>query len=380
MRSNVSLRTIKTWLHNRVTEKQHLIKGLHIILVVTTLTALYFASTFTQQTAPNQIFNPSLEIYEQLFARHSDTLQCPCVRISVPYKSFMDVTVSSRHQVCSSSFITNDWIATLLLPEPQSSHSLINFRKISISFFQLLASLCKLSEQHLTDELSDLMTRSFINTQVVSRLQFNEQIESIINQFELNTAFSFLTTLQLIRAITSDNQLMTIFETNWQWQPPSLNHPDYWGLKLHTKPIVYNGSCNCGLSSQCVQESLTMPGLMVGCYPLESLLKSTLQCLYKVSCLSLLQNVSQSFAPLNDSSPSRYRKNSTVELILNQLMVEQWNKSITYEKYYAHCAPSLCSYSYIERRPALQVLTLLLGLYGGLMIIMNLIALLLATL
>jgi hypothetical protein len=61
-------------------------------------------------------------------------------------------------------------------------------------------------------------------------------------------------------------------------------------------------------------------------------------------------------------------------------MVEQWNNSITYEEYYAQCAPSLCSYSYIERRPALQVLILLLELYGGLVIIMNVVALLLVAL
>jgi hypothetical protein len=119
---------------------------------------------------------------------------------------------------------------------------------------------------------------------------------------------------------------------------------------------------------------------MVGCYPLESLLKSTLECLYNVSCFSLLQYVNRSFKPLNDSHPSRYQKNSTVESILSQLMIEQWNNNINYEKYYNECSPSFCSYSYIEHNPILQVLTLLLGLYGGLTIIMNLVALLLVAL
>jgi hypothetical protein len=256
----------------------------------------------------------------------------------------------------------------------------MDFNKTAISFFQLLDSLCQLSERHLNDELSDLMTKSLINTHVISRRQFDKQIQSIIDQFEQNIPFSFLTTFQLIRAMISDNHLMTVFETNWQWTDPSLNHPDYWGLKLHTKPIIYNGSCNCGLSSQCVQESSMMSGLMVGCYPLESLLKSTLECFYNVSCFSLLQSVSRSFAPLNDSNPSRYKKNSTVESILNHLMVEQWNKNITYEKYYNQCSPSLCSYEYIEHNPTLQVLTLLLGLYGCLTIIMNVVALLIVAL
>jgi hypothetical protein len=117
-----------------------------------------------------------------------------------------------------------------------------------------------------------------------------------------------------------------------------------------------------------------VPGLLVGCYPLESLLKSTLQCLYNASCFSQLPTVKRSFTPLNDSKTSRYEKNSTVELILNQLMVEQWFNSVTYENYYNQCAPPLCSYSYTQRRSALHILTLLLGLQGGLLIIMNIVA------
>ena len=377
-RCNISFRAIKTWFHTQVTEKQHLIGGLDIVLVVTTLTTIFFASTFTRQTSTEQISKPSLQNYEELLVHHFGTLQCPCVRPSIPYNLFMNFSVSSRHQVCSSSFITNEWVETLLLPDRQTSYSPRDFQKTAAGFFQLLASLCELSQQYLTDELSDLMRRSLINRNAISRLQLDEKIQSIINQFQLNTPASFLTTLQLIRAMISDNTLMSVFETNWQWVTPSLYNPSYWRHPLYTQPIVYNGSCNCGLSSQCVQESSTMPGLMVGCYPLESLLKSTLECLYNTSCFSLLQSISRSFAPLKDSSSSRYQKNSTVDFILSQLMVEQWTSSVIYENYYAQCAPSLCSY--ITRRPALQVLTLLLGLLSGLTIIMNVVAFLLVTL
>jgi hypothetical protein len=87
--------------------------------------------------------------------------------------------------------------------------------------------------------------------------------------------------------------------------------------------------------------------------------------------------MNRSFAPLNESIPSQYQKNSTVESILNQLMVEKWVSNITYEHYYAQCAPSSCSYSYIQRRSTLDVFTLFFGVYGGLVIIMNVVALLL---
>jgi hypothetical protein len=119
-----------------------------------------------------------------------------------------------------------------------------------------------------------------------------------------------------------------------------------------------------------------MPGLMVGCYPLESLLKSTLHCLYNASCFPLFQsNINRLFVPLDESIPSQYQKNSTVESILNQLMVEKWVSNVIYEKYYAECAPSSCSY--IERRPALDVVVLFLELHGGLVIIMDVVVLIL---
>jgi hypothetical protein len=218
------------------------------------------------------------------------------------------------------------------------------------------------------------MTRSFINSHVISCQQFHEQIESIMNQFQENTPISFLATLQLIRNMISDNTLMSVFETNWRWTAPSRNLSGYWGLTLYAHPIVYNGSCNCGLSSQCMEESSTMPGFMVGCYPLEALLKSTLECLYNVSCFSRIQSINRSFEPLNSSISSRCKRNSTVESILNRLMVEQWIKSIIYENYYNQCAPSSCSYSYVGYRSALDILILLLELYGGLVIIMNFVA------
>jgi hypothetical protein len=59
------------------------------------------------------------------------------------------------------------------------------------------------------------MTRSFINSHVISCQQFHEQIESIMNQFQENTPISFLATLQLIRNMISDNTLMSVFETNY---------------------------------------------------------------------------------------------------------------------------------------------------------------------
>ncbi len=96
--------------------------------------------------------------------------------------------------------------------------------------------------------------------------------------------------------------------------------------------------------------------------------------MYDASCFPRQKSkITRSFEPLHESIPSQYQKNSTVESIINQLMVEKWVNNVTYEKYYVGCAPSSCSY--IKRRPALDVVVLLLKLYGGLVIIMKVVAL-----
>lgn len=375
------MRAIKIWLLTLVYDRRRLRSLLYIVLLILTLSSLCFASILTRQTINSEISKPSLQIYEQLSTPYLHSLRCSCAQASVQYKSFMNLSIPRQHQICSSSFITDEWLSTLIPSDPLSAYSAKDFRKIAIGTFQLLASLCRLSEKYLINEIFNLMARNYINSYLISRIQFDKQMQSIINQFQMTIPIEFLTTLQLIRNMISDNTLMTVFETNWQWTSLNLDHiRDYWGITLYTEPIVYNGSCNCGLSSQCVEQSSIAFGLMIGCYPLEALFKSTLECLYDESCFPQIQSVSRPFQSLNQPISSRYEKNSTVESIVNQLMIEQWTSNIIYEKYYDVCAPISCSYSYIKYRLSLDVLALLLGLYGGLVIIMSVLAPVLTTL
>jgi len=291
--------------------------------------------------------------------------------MSIQYKSFLNLSVLNRHQVCSSDFITDRWIEPLLLPNLQSTYSPMEFRTSAIGFFQLLASFCEFTEKYLTDELSALRNKSLIHSQVVSPIQLNTQIQSIIEQFQVDTNNSFLNILELIRLMINNNSLISLFQTNWKWTDLIDVKYGHWGKIVHTEPIVYDGTCNCGLSSECVQDVSETPGLKVGCYPLEALLQSNLQCLYNDSCIRLIQSTNQSYTPLNISLPSKYKLDSSVQLILNQLMIEEWISNVSYNNYYAICSPSFCSYSYMTRRSSLDILSSLLGLYGGLIIIIT---------
>jgi hypothetical protein len=51
--------------------------------------------------------------------------------------------------------------------------------------------------------------------------------------------------------------------------------------------------------------------------------------------------------------------------------MEEWSTKIFYDRYFAQCAPTMCSYSYIDNANPLYVATTLLGLYGGLRVVLS---------
>jgi hypothetical protein len=146
-----------------------------------------------------------------------------------------------------------------------------------------------------------------------------------------------------------------------------------------------NGTCSCGTFGDCSQpaavytdtESIMIPGVRVGCYPLNAALQSTLECLYNQSCVDLLRdifNISTSFSAIDYILPSHFYPNVTVYSLANELLVENWAIAVSYEKYFSRCASLTCSYSYSQRANLAYVLTTLFGLYGGLSISLRLLS------
>jgi hypothetical protein len=69
------------------------------------------------------------------------------------------------------------------------------------------------------------------------------------------------------------------------------------------------------------------------------------------------------FNPLfsNLSSPT-----VTVQSLVDALLVDQWETSVTYEQYYAACAPLSCTYIANKQPNALYMAAIIISLYGGL--------------
>ena len=381
---HLSTRAIRIWFV-RFTDRRHLSHRLNILLIGTSLVALYFTSAFTQYRQVDEIArNPSLEEHEQLLHRYPNgTLRCSCSQSSITYKSFMNISVTQYHQICASRFITYEWMATYIQLMGVSIMGPSPFSQAITTYFTLISNLCQLSQTTVNNSISEFLARILLQTEVnPSRTQFQAIIESMIRQFQLNIALPFLQTLELLREIIHINTLMPAYRSNWLYPMLNLSTDDLipHGFKTVTTPVRY-GSCDCALSKDCTQPASNqngsiLPGLMVGCYPVEALLKSTLKCFYSLHCfekiiLGQTISVDDTLTVLNDSNPSCFNSSMSFELILSQLFIEEWSHEISYEKYYRACAASSCFYSYERSAPMIDILTYILGLYGGIVIVVK---------
>ena len=341
-------------------DERHVTRQLHFVLMATTLFIAYIASAFAPRSIIGEIQKPSLSTYQDLAIRFPDSLQCPCSHISIKYKSFITI-VPRFHQVCSSDFVSDQWISYLYGDGDLTERfAPTDFQYSASSQFQLLASLCRLSQETVRDTLTQLATSDFVDGNVLSVSALNERIRTTISELEATVPNLYVSTLSLIRVTTGANMLLSASATSWVFDTPTaIVHES----NAYTSPLIYQ-ECSCGVSSKCVQPSR---GMLAGCYALEALLQSTLHCVYNQDCIDPNNNFQA--MQVSSSRLSRFDLNATIESIINHLMVEEYSSNVSYEEYFDQCAPSSCTYSYTEHSAVLDGVTYLIGLYGGLMII-----------
>ncbi|CAF1511446.1 unnamed protein product [Adineta steineri] len=175
------------------------------------------------------------------------------------------------------------------------------------------------------------------------------------------------------------NSIMSATMSNWYFSTidVNLNKHSLWGM-----PRTYgNDSCSCGTNAMCSEpadlDGWLVPGFMVGCYPLESLLQSTIECLYNSTCIDKLQHMffdrnatDTVFDPLD---PALSFSNETVQSLLEQLLIESWKPNISYDQYYSSCAPISCTYSILGRPDIWYIVSTLFVVYGALTTTLNII-------
>ncbi|CAF1008400.1 unnamed protein product [Adineta steineri] len=73
---------------------------------------------------------------------------------------------------------------------------------------------------------------------------------------------------------------------------------------------------------------------------------------------------------LNDS---HFERNATIQNIVHELFVEEWNISTSYSSFYNECNPQECSYNIKKDDHFTSISSRILGLYGELTVVLRLI-------
>ena len=351
-----------------------------ILLFTLSLTILILYTSLVTVTKTVTIDTPSLTQYSELYSKHSQTLVCPCTQISIKYDRVLSVNYT-LHQVCASFLVTQDWSAYVRAYEGSYTY-FDDFRSAGILLFQALNGFCNMVQQTILDNLIRFYSTEYVSGSVTSADLFQTQIKESTIKFREATVASFLSSLSIIRSTTHGNGLLSASLTDFFFRE-SLDNS-----RVRLVAQSY-GACSCDTTNTCVQPLsvyntshrtilFTVPGFYMGCYAIEALLQSNLECFYDQTCIDTLKSFLRSSSSLTtealDSSlPSEYQSNSTINDLLSQLMIEQWNLSVMYEGYYDKCQPAKCVYSYETRNDIIYIVTTVIGLIGGLITVLKLV-------
>jgi hypothetical protein len=349
---------------------------LYILLLALAVIILVVYTAITVQTQSFTVKNLSQSKFEDLVSnpRYSPTLDCPCQNISIPYKSFIQISFQ-YHQLCSSDFVVQNslWINLVYYRSKLLDYSYDDYRHFVVPHFRLLFHLCTLANDTLTDALSTFRSNTLINKRAQSRQAVVAQMEASVNQFRSSVPQTFMRKLDFIRQMAQGNGLVSSISSNWY--PIPLEGKPFMAM---TPRSYGDNNCSCGTNSMCSSpaaiDGCIVPGFRVGCYPLESLLQSTLECLYDMTCINKLKKTNQfSNMTIRLLNSTLSPPNVTVQSLIDALMVDRWETSITYEYYYAACAPLSCTYVIREQANPIYMITTIIGFCGGLTVALDVI-------
>ncbi|UJR24493.1 hypothetical protein I4U23_005868 [Adineta vaga] len=339
----------------------------------------------TDRTKTIAISKPSLAQYSQLYSAYPEKLKCPCSQTSMNYDEFLTIQ-PVFHQICSSVFVTQDWIDSLKHTDPKLF--IDDFRVTGSHTFQALHTLCEMSGETVIFEITQFFHSEFLNTYVMNKDLFQMKIMSRIGELTNTINHKFGFSFRKIQNLIEANVLFSSLQTNYQLLVQNNT--------ILSSPVTYN-ECSCTSSSKCIKQTaiydyssgnilFRVPGFYTGCYIIESLLQSDLRCFYNQTCINHLLSYLSSpmnVIPLNHLSSNGNHENATIQTLLTNLMIDQWKTSISYENYYHQCNPEECTFT-IEKPETIEtieiiqtrtdfvyMIALIIGIIGGIISILQ---------
>ncbi|UJR12699.1 hypothetical protein I4U23_016873 [Adineta vaga] len=372
---------------------QKIITRVYMVLLIGLFLILLLLISLNTEIITKTIKRPTLIVYKDLHDQYSNTLIYPCSYMMIPYNKFVSLS-PILHQVCSSDLITDKWIS--LLNDVRTEYNSPDWRNKAPLKFQLLSDLCNLAKKTIDDAIHRFLSQSFITLNALSQIDFDTQLNATLKQFIRSTTDYFDLLIQTSQILVQVDQpyFVTVgakFARNREknlrgkFVYNGMGQRKYQVAFQLLEPIDIASSrfnCICATDSQC-QTPMTIhrtdtgllfvPGWIIGCSATDSLMRSTLECYYSSSdCLSILMNYINRL--VYNSTLSRFPPKTLISNIIQNIMIEQWNSSVSYNRFYESCAPSY--YSYSLRMPAkstVEIITTLLSSIGGLILLLRLV-------
>ncbi|CAF1042277.1 unnamed protein product [Adineta steineri] len=402
-------------------EQQRIITRVYLVFLTSSIVIFILFTWMNNETVTINVPNPSLATYKDLQSLYPNVLKCPCLNVTTPYNKFMSVS-PTFHQICSSEFVSETWISALfsvesvqlLLVEDGYFPTLTLVYGLDGRHFRLLSTLCQLANETIIDALHSFNIQFLISLNVLTQGDFKAQMETTFNQFIQSLISNFDLLVNMTHLFTQVDQPYTTFDnsnltvsstidktTNQQSLQVAFNLTGIQDTDSTSVNCICATNPNCQSSiiipdwvrtgygsSEHYSSNHIIPGMIQGCFIIDTLLLSSLECYYLHSCLSILYNVVNStiieydydidWSPTNpliyNSSSSRFPPNTSLSLIINDMLIEQWNPVYSFKDYYESCAPIYCSYTYTTRAITfIGMIIKLVSTIGGLILILRLI-------
>ena len=286
--------------------------------------------------------------------------------------------------------ISSNWTTSLFGFGPTANSYMQLDRPLLSKQHQIMGWLCEEAQAIINSYLINVNQRTLVTFKTLSRATFASEIASLIDSISERLPVNYRRGYDLITELMHNSFLSTAFNTDWSLEFGDASN----SYRLRSVPREYaNGTCNCVISKDCHEPlrvgppDLVLPGLVIGCLPIDGLRLSTLECFFSSSCintiLSFLDYYTQMdespplnfippatpplvITPLNNSISSRFSPSSPIGMLMDELFIERWANESNYESYFSACAPSVCYYEYVRRNDVLYVMASLVSLYGGL--------------
>ncbi|UJR19904.1 hypothetical protein I4U23_023036 [Adineta vaga] len=355
-------------------KQQRIITCLYLILLSGSFLVLVLFTSLSTEIVTKTISHPSLNTYTNLRILHSKTLRCSCTNMAIPYETFISLC-PTLHKVCSSEFIDPDWIS--IWEELSSIWAPVDWRNKAHGYLQLLSDLCQLANKTKNNAVSHFLLQSFVASNVLNETDFNIQMNATLNQFYHTTITYFdllVETANLLIQVDQpytgsvvlfwnidDENLLVHIATNEttgdEWLELTFRLPE-----VVTVNSTVN-TCLCANDPHCQSIS----AMYNNTYNPEHDYNHSLISIQASPLYEAYPSLFETRSLVYDPAVDRFPPNTSISTIVKNMMIEQWNPSLLYDKYYNSCAPSHCTYSErVRSKTRIGVLITLLSMIGGL--------------